>query len=266
MFRVRWLITLMACISALVVLGVPGIGAAQEMVRVPAGPFTMGADDGPADERPAHVVTLREFEIDRLPVTNAQFASFLQRTGPVSPNDGRYFDWDDADARIHRADGAWRADSGYDDHPVVEASWLGGVTYCRSLGKRLPTEAEWEKAARGGDGRRYPWGNAAPAATHARFGRGYNETAPAGAHPAGVSPFGALDMAGNAWHWVSSAYRPYPYRDDDGREDAAPGPVRSTRGGGHDSSATEIRTTERGRNLSRSPQAGHHNIGFRCAR
>jgi iron(II)-dependent oxidoreductase len=73
-------------------------------------------------------------------------------------------------------------------------------------------------------------------------------------------------MAGNAWEWVSSAYRPYPYRSDDGREDPKPGAVRSTRGGGHDSPASEITTTQRGRNLSRNPASGHHNIGFRCAR
>ena len=236
------------------------------MVRVPEGPFTMGSDDGPADERPVHVVTLREFQIDRLPVTNVEFAAFLQRHGAVAANGARYFDWDDADARIHRHDGRWRADQGYADHPVVEASWLGALTYCRSLGKRLPTEAEWEKAARGTDGRRYPWGDAAPTPAHARFASRYNETAAAGAHHAGTSPYGALDMAGNVWQWVSSAYRPYPYRNDDGREDHAPGAVRGTRGGGHDSSATELRTTERGRTLSRAPAAGHHNIGFRCAR
>ncbi len=85
-------------------------------------------------------------------------------------------------------------------------------------------------------------------------------------HAAGASPYGALDMAGNVWQWVSSAYRPYPYRDDDGREDPEPGPVRATRGGAHDAGAERLRTSERGRTLSRNPAAGHHNIGFRCAR
>jgi formylglycine-generating enzyme required for sulfatase activity len=256
----------MRTVVLLSILGLSFASAAQEMVRVPAGPFTMGSDEGPADERPAHQVQLRAFEIDRLPVTNEQFARFLQKFGPAAGDGQRYFDWDDGDARIHRVEGAWRADPGYGNHPVVEASWLGAHAYCRSLGKRLPTEAEWEKAARGADGRRYPWGDAAPGPRHARFASRYNDTAPVGSHPAGASPYGALDMAGNAWHWVSSAYRPYPYREDDGREDPAPGPVRSTRGGGHDSSAMEIRTTERGRHLSRGPSAGHHNIGFRCAR
>ncbi|MDO8597749.1 MAG: SUMF1/EgtB/PvdO family nonheme iron enzyme, partial [Sulfuricaulis sp.] len=94
----------------------------------------------------------------------------------------------------------------------------------------------------------------------------FNDTAPADAFPAGTSPYGVLDMAGNAWEWVSSAYRPYPYNAGDGREDLKAGPVRATRGGGHDSPAEEITTTQRGRNLSRNPRSGHHNIGFRCAK
>jgi len=240
--------------------------SAQDMVTIPAGPFLMGTQDGREDERPAHTVTLRAFELDRLQVTNADFARFLQQHGPTDPAGRRYFDWDDRDARIHQIDGKWRADPGFEDHPVVEASWLGALAYCRSFGKRLPTEAEWEKAARGTDGRRYPWGDAPPTVAHARFAAGWNETVPVSTHSAHPSPYGVIGLAGNAWHWVSSAYRPYPYRDDDGREDLAPGPVRATRGGGHDSRAEDLRTTERGRTLSRGPAAGHHNIGFRCAR
>ena len=256
------LITLLLSIAAYAMAA----NAAGDMIRVPAGPFTMGSDEGPEDERPAHTVTLAAFEIDRLPVTNADLAGFLQRFGATDAGGRRYYDWDDADARIHRVDGTWRADPGFETHPAVEASWLGAQAYCRSLGKRLPTEAEWEKAARGAGARHYPWGHDAPTAAHARFASGWNQTAPVNAFEAGKSPFGVLGLAGNAWHWVSSAYRPYPYRDDDGREDPAPGPVRATRGGGHDSPAKELRSSERGRNLSRAPAAGHHNIGFRCAR
>ncbi|HYF19265.1 MAG TPA: SUMF1/EgtB/PvdO family nonheme iron enzyme [Ramlibacter sp.] len=239
---------------------------AQDMVRIPEGAFTMGRDDGPEDERPAHTVHLRAFEIDRLPVTNAQLAAFLQQHGAVSPTGRRYYDWDDNDARIHRVDGRWRADPGHEDHPAVEASWHGAVAYCGWLGKRLPTEAEWEKAARGTDRRPYPWGEAAPTAAHARFGAGWNQTAPAGAFAAGASPYGVQGMAGNAWQWVSSAYRPYPYSATDGREDLEADVVRGTRGGGHDAAPAQLRTTERGRTVSRGPNAGHHNIGFRCAR
>ncbi|HEY5637378.1 MAG TPA: SUMF1/EgtB/PvdO family nonheme iron enzyme [Burkholderiales bacterium] len=235
-------------------------------MTVPAGDFLMGSDDGPADEQPRHRVTLAAFSIDRLPVTNAAFARFLDAVGPRAADGARLYDDDDRDARIHRRAGRWHADDGYADHPVVEASWLGALRYCAWRGARLPTEAEWEKAARGTADARFPWGEAAPDASRARFNAGWNETAPVGTHPAGASPFGALDMAGNVWEWVSSAYRPYPYDAQDGREDPAPGPVRGTRGGGHDSPPADLTTTQRGRTLSRNPVAGHHNIGFRCAR
>jgi len=239
---------------------------AQDMVSIPAGSFTMGADDGPADERPAHQVVLPAFAIDRLPVTNEQFAAFLNAVGPANTRGERLYDIDDPDARVHRTSGKWLADTGHEHHPAVEVSWAGARDYCAWRGKRLPTEAEWEMAARGTDGRRYPWGNALPDRTRAQFSARFNETARVDAFPAGASPFGAQDMSGNAWEWVSSAYRPYPYDAKDGREDPAAGPVRGTRGGGHDSPAEEITTTQRGRNLSRNPASGHHNIGFRCAK
>lgn len=250
-------------------LGCAAGAAADGMVEVPAGPFTMGSDDGPADERPAHRVEVAGFRIDRLPVTHADFAAFLEALGPRGSRAGqtyRRYDDDDGDARIHRVDGRWRADPGHERHPVNEVSWAGARDYCAWKGKRLPTEAEWEKAARGTDGRRYPWGDAAPDPGRARFGAGWGQTVAVDALPAGAGPYGALDMAGNQWEWVASLYRPYPYRADDGREDGQADGVRATRGGGHDSPAEELATTQRGRHLSRAPRAGHHNIGFRCAR
>jgi iron(II)-dependent oxidoreductase len=167
---------------------------------------------------------------------------------------------------VHRRAGRWLADAGYESHPVVEVSWHGARAFCAWRGARLPTEAEWEKAARGTEARRYPWGDEPPNATRARYGAGWNATAPVGAHARGASPYGVLDAAGNVWQWVSSVYRPYPWRADDGREDPRGDPVRGTRGGGHDSPPDAITTTQRGRTLSRAPNAGHHNIGFRCAR
>ena len=237
----------------------------SEMVAIPTGPFTMGAKEGPEDEAPAHEVTLTAYSIDRFPTTNAQYAEFLNAVKASPSASASLFDFDDPDARIHRRGERWTADGDYGNHPVVEVPWAGAVAYCKSRGKRLPTEAEWEKAARGTDARRYPWGNELPNRDRARYASGYNETAPVDAYPGGASPYGVRDMSGNAWEWVSSAYRPYPYRADDGREDLKPGPVRGTRGGGHDSSEAEITTTQRGRNLSRNPASGHHNIGFRCA-
>jgi iron(II)-dependent oxidoreductase len=258
------LIVAIVCMSG----GAAANAAAQfsEMVKVPAGAFTMGSNDGPDDERPAHSVELDAFEIDRLPVTNEKFAEFLNAVGTSNLAGERLYDFDDADARIHQNGGLWSADRGYEHHPAVEPTWVGARDYCAWRGKRLPTEAEWERAARGSDGRKYPWGNAPPDATRAQFGRRFNETAPAAAFPAGAGPYGTLGMAGNAWEWVASAYRAYPYSALDGREDPAAGPVRGTRGGGHDSPAAEITTTQRGRQLSRNPRAGHHNISFRCAR
>ncbi|MBI1990828.1 MAG: SUMF1/EgtB/PvdO family nonheme iron enzyme [Betaproteobacteria bacterium] len=235
-------------------------------VAIAAGPFTMGAAAGPDDERPVHQVQVAAFEIDRLPVTNAQFAEFLIAIGTHNKNGERLFDDDDPDARIHKIGNRWSADTGFENHPVVEVPWPGARDYCAWRGKRLPTEAEWEKAARGTDGRKYPWGNTPPDRTRGQFAARYNDTAPVDAFPAGASPYGVLDMAGNAWEWVSSSYRPYPYDANDGREDQKSGPVRATRGGGHDSPAEETTTTQRGRYLSRNPRSGHHNIGFRCAK
>jgi iron(II)-dependent oxidoreductase len=223
-------------------------------------------DDGPEDERPAHKVSLGEFFIDRNQVTNDQFAKFLDAAGIQGRRGEKYYDADDNDARIHRRNGKWLADAGHENRPVVEASWFGAAAYCLWLGKRLPTEAEWEKAARGADGRRYPWGNEPPNASRAHFNAGWNDFRDAGSLPKGASPYGALDMAGNGWEWVSSAYLPYPYNPADGREDLTREQVRVTRGGGHDSSADELTATHRGRHVSRNFRSGHHNIGFRCAR
>lgn len=246
-------------------------GTAQEvrpdMVRISGGAFTMGSDSEAADERPAHRVTLGLFLIDRRPVTQAEFAAFLNAIGRLVDEAGRrLYDWDDGDARIHRADGRFRADPGFEGHPVNEASWFGARAYCAWRGKRLPTEAEWERAAKGTEGRTYPWGEAPPDATRARFGQGWIETVPVGTLPLGATPEGVLGMAGNIHQWVSSLYRPYPYDPGDGREDPDATGERVTRGGAADTGAETLRTTWRGDGVSRGPRSGHHNIGFRCAK
>lgn len=241
-------------------------GAPRGMVRVPAGPFLMGSDDGPEDEKPQHRVNLAEFFIDRTKVTNVQVAAFLNAVGVLGARGENYYDRDDNDARIHRRDGQWRADNGHENHPVVEVSWPGALAYCNWAGKRLPTEAKWEKAARGTDGRKFPWGNEPPDGTRAHFGAGWNELRDVGIFAHGASPYGMLDAAGNGWEWVSSAYKPYPYDANDGREVLTAGQVRGTRGGGYDARPDELSTTQRGRHVSRNPRSGHHNISFRCAR
>jgi len=236
------------------------------MVRVPGGVFLMGSSDGPEDERPQHQVDVGEFFIDRTPVTNAQFAQFLSAKGTQAADGQTWYDIDDNDARIHRWGSNWMADAGSENHPVVEASWYGAVAYCAWLGKRLSTEAEWEKAARSTEGRKYPWETRCRIGTGRISARIGTISDPSGGLPKGASPYGILDLAGNGWEWVSSAYLPYPYNPKDGREDLNRLQVRVTRGGGHDSPPEELTTTQRGRHVSRNPHGGHHNIGFRCAR
>ena len=242
-----------------------GTDTFKTMALIAAGDFVMGSNNGPDDEKPEHRVFVKSFLIDVLPVSNADFAKFLNARGLKNHLGESFYDDDDRDARIHQQHSLWQADRGYATHPVNEVSWVGARDYCTWLNKRLPTEAEWEKAARGTDGRKYPWGNSKPDHNRALYGAAYNSSAPVDAFPEGASPYGVLDLSGNQWEWVASAYRPYPYSADDGRENQTPGPIRSTRGGGHDSSEDELTTTQRGRNLSRNPKAGHHNIGFRCA-
>ena len=241
----------------------------QAMAQIPAGVFPMGSNHGPDDEKPAHRIFLSSYSIDRYPVTNFQFAQFLNAVGPRNTNNERLFDDDDNDARIHLKDRLWQADIGFEDHPVVEVSWVGARDYCLWSGKKLPTEAQWEKAARGTDERKFPWGNTAPTqptALYAQYAARFNDTVPVTISTKGASPYGVMDLVGNAWEWVSSAYKPYPFNSNDGRENPQADHVRATRGGGHDSPLPEITTTQRGKNLSRNPAAGHHNIAFRCAK
>ena len=244
----------------------PQFVAANALVSIPAGSFTMGRDGGPTEESPAHTVTLPAFAIQRFKVTNAEVAEFLNAHGPMTSNGDRRFDWDDADARIHRdAAGRWRADAGFERHPAVEVSWFGARDYCRVNGLRLPTEAEWEKAARGTDGRRYPWGAAAPDHTRAIFDRAYNATAPVDGRPTGASPYGVEDLLGNLREWTSSILRPYPYRADDGREFTGDDRV-VVRGASHDDPARGLVVTMRRYYERRGAAAGHHFVGFRCAK
>src|SRR4030095_3001015 len=173
-----------ACLLAAWLLAAPALSRADCGMRIQAvafsmmrdGSLRMGQDDGSPDEAPSHRVYVRDFWIDRHKVTNAEFAAFLNATGLRPPGAERRYDEDDPDARIHRVDRRWTADPGFERHPAVEVSWFGARDYCASKGRRLPTEAEWEKGARGDDRRPYPWGFAAPTPERAVFGRAYNAT------------------------------------------------------------------------------------------
>ena len=266
------------------------------MIRVEGGDYTIGTDDGPPDARPVRTVSLDPFLIDRYEVTNAQFAAYLNSLGIEPRRDAAAGEvvegdlrreaaarlmegsegaegpqlivaLDDEQSRIGISNGRFVASDGYEDHPVNEVTWTGACEYAAWRGARLPTEAEWEAAAGGFEDRTYPWGEESPTAERAVFGRSSGETAPVGSHPAGATPDGVEDMAGNVQEWTSSLYRPYSYDPNDGREDPDANAERVTRGGDHVfDSAPEQLTTFYRTGFSRAPGRGHRHIGFRCAR
>lgn len=184
-------------VKSLIKKEVPKIPPA-DMVLVKAGEFIMGSSDV-ADAVPQHKVYLNAFYIDKYEVTNEQYVKFLNTIGR---HEG-CIDLHSKDCKIEKIDGIYKVKKGYEKYPVVEVSWYGADKYAKWVGGRLPTEAEWEKAARGTDGRKYPWGN-----TYERnkCNVGLQGLMPVGSYPEGVSPYGCYDMGGNAWEWVADWY------------------------------------------------------------
>jgi formylglycine-generating enzyme required for sulfatase activity len=171
------------------------------MILVPAGPFTMGADTGgELDEHPAHRVDLPAFWLDVTEVTNEAWDRCVAASACSPP------DASSAGRNGFGSDVRFRGPR----QPVSAVSWDAARGYCAWLGKRLPTEAEWEKAARGTDARRYPWGNDEPTPDRAVFSLS-GVTADVGTHPRGAGPYGHLDLAGNVWEWMEDVYDPYAY-------------------------------------------------------
>jgi formylglycine-generating enzyme required for sulfatase activity len=227
-----------------------------QMVLIAAGEFVMGSDprqDRHARqvERPQHPLHLPGYYLAKTPVTNAQYAAFVQAMHCAPPSH-----WEND-----------QAPKGKENHPVVRVSWYDAEAYCDWLGKltgkgyRLPTEAEWEKAARGDEANIYPWGDQWDAKRCNSKESEIEDTTPVGAYPRGASPYGLLDMAGNVWEWTSSLYENYPYQQDDGREDPSSTEARVLRGGSwlnfYDSARAAYRR-------SYTP-AYHSRIhGFRC--
>ena len=234
------------------------------MILIPAGEFTMGRDNGPQDEAPAHKLFLPAFHIDRNLVTAREYAKFIQEKGPLGPNGEVYLDVADPDALVQNREGKWLPKKGFENHPAGEMSRYGAAAYCKWLGKRLPSEAEWEKAARGTDGRLYPWGNETPRADLAFIGGFRGETVPVGQFPKGASPYGVLDMAGQVWEWTRSAYKAYPYNPKDGRETPASADTVVARGGNTSSSPEGMTSTSREVVYASRAAGGHAYIGFRC--
>jgi len=153
------------------------------------------------------------------------------------------------------------SDAQFADQPVTGVTWSQAQAYAAWVGGRLPTEAQWEKACRGTDGRTYPWGNQNPTPDLLNYrGTGLDTWSSVGSYPSGASPFGTLDMAGNAWEWTSSAYANYPYNPRDGREDLKSGKSRVVRGGSFNLNAYYVRCAVR---FDLSPDNGGGSIGFR---
>ena len=206
-----------------------------------------------SDERPAHRVYLDAYYIDKFEVTNVRYAKFLEAATTLQ----RPHEW--STVKLNE-------DS---DRPVIGVSWSDAESYCSWAGKRLPTEAEWEKAARGTDARKYPWGDEDPREGSANFGRccgwsGFGLLAPVGSYPAGKSPYGAFDLAGNVWEWVADWYDAQYYKTSPLQNPKGPGAGREKvmRGGSWSNRAGDLRATIRDKIV---PVYRNYSIGFRCA-
>jgi formylglycine-generating enzyme required for sulfatase activity len=252
-------------------------------VYVPAGAFSMGSDTGGGDEKPVHTVTLNAYWIDKTEVTNAMFTKFVQATGYKTDAEkaGKAYvytgngNWQEVNgAQWRNPHGPSSNITGLDLHPVAQMSWNDAQAYCSWAGRRLPTEAEWEKAARGDkDKRLYPWGDDKPNGSLLNFADknldaswadkttddGYKFTAPVGSYPKGASPYGVFDMAGNVWEWVNDWYDENYYRNSPSQNPTGPtsGQYRALRGGSWGVSDYVVRVSDR--------YWIDLNVGFRCA-
>jgi serine/threonine-protein kinase len=263
------------------------------MVYVPEGEFTMGSDSGDSNEEPEHTVALDDFWIDQTEVTNAMFQVFVDATGYTTDSGqlGQSLAWQAgqwlpaAQKWLMMGGADWQHPhgpstnlDGLDAHPVVQVSWNDAFAYCHWAGARLPTEAEWEKAARGTDGRTYPWGSGSPSGEQANsadmnldaiwaskgLDDGFQFTSPVGNYPAGASPYGAYDMAGNASEWVADLYAFDYYASSPHSNPTGPdtGLLRVMRGGQWSFTADGLRSSAR---LAQPPKYSIDYSGFRCA-
>jgi len=237
-----------------------------EWVPIPAGEFDMGADDpqAAADEKPKHKISVDAFLIGKHEVTNAQYHAFVKATGhavPVNDDDPKF--------------NLWKGDivpTGVEELPVVNVSWDDATAFCKWSGSRLPTEAEWEKAARGTDGRTYPWGNEPPSGNRANYSfdpvslwDGPASLAKKDQYEFGRSPYGAFEMAGNVWEWVQDWYDESYYKSSPAKNPAGPakGDARGIRGASWRNTADMLRATNRNKHV---PTSHRVYIGIRCAK
>ena len=224
------------------------------MRLIPAGEFTMGNDSGDAESRPANVVSLEAFYIDKYEVTNDMYDACVYAVKCRKP----------------RQTGSATRSTYYKNpvfanYPVISVDWKMAKTYCEWRGARLPTEAEWEKAARGTDGRTYPWGNDKPDCSLANFSGCVGDTTPVDQHEKGQSIYGVYGMSGNVLEWTSSLFKLYPYNSTDGREDPDASGNRVARGGAwhvFGGNGGNVSTDTR---LKLDPAYSSAYVGFRCA-
>ena len=248
------------CLASLLPLATAHSTSEQDpvaMVTVPAGMFQMGSPEGTGgtDEHPQRTLYLEGFAIDQVEVTNAQYRRFVKATGHKPPPNPY-------------GKGPLFSVKGIEHLPVVQVTWHDASDYCQWAGKRLPSEAEWEKAARGTDGRLFPWGNEPPTPTHANFGHDWEDLKtlhPVGSHPQGNSPYGVSDMAGNAREWVLDTYDQDFFQTAPDRNPRGPeqGVLKGIRGGSWHHGSNDIRAAMRGKGGFALKTDG---TGFRCAR
>jgi len=235
----------------------------MSLVYIPAGEFEMGSTSGNPDSAPIHTVALNGYWMDSTEVTNAMFANFLNTVGNQTEGGTTWVNPRSPLVQIFENDGVWQIKPEVENYPIVGVSWYGAAAYCEWTERRLPTEAEWEYAARGADGRRFPWGNEVDC-KHARYSGCGKGTLAVDALPLGVSPFGVFNMAGNVAEWVNDRYAADYYQESPMLNPTGPsnGYSRVVRGGYWGDTYLALRATRR-----EGVGADKHNngVGFRCA-
>jgi len=233
-------------------------GRGVPMVLVPAGEFLMGSNFGGNEEQPEHTVTLSSYYIDTYEVTNARYAQCVSEGACDSP-----------DQFNSATRPSYYGNPEFADFPVLMVTWNKAQDYCSWRNASLPTEAQWEKAARGTDFRIFPWPGEEADCSLANFWNNepscQRDTITVGSYPTGVSPFGLFDMAGNVWEWVADFFNPNYYASSPAENPTGPGEgdYRVVRGGSFSGGMGQIRVTTRGRNL---PGNGYNYVGFRCVK
>ena len=241
--------------------------ASKEMILIPAGEFVMGSPEGVGndDEHPQRKVHLDDFLIGKYEVTNGQYVEFLNAIGKNEDDAGHELVNLDI-AHIRFKNGTFKIIEGWDDHPVIAIGWYGAKAYAEWEGGRLPTEAEWEKAARGTDGREWPWGDLWEMGRYNSLESGLHITTSVGSYPVGVSPYGVHDMAGNVYEWVADWYQADYYETGPLQNPKGPdqGFFRVIRGGSYAEISSKCRPAVR---FGNGPaESGDSDFGFRIAR